>query len=226
MSNSLVLRGLTRFIESLAPRDLHHRLMTTTMLALTWLSWRLAWLIGLFAMGSLSWIVFDYVRVLKLRRKMPPGPFPLPLFGNWFDIPKIKPWIEFENMSKRYSSPMITLWNGRRPVIICNDAWTISDLLEKRAALYSSRPHMIVMGDMMNQTETNQVCQVYGDKWRMHRRLTVGRCHGMRMELELTSVAFGGGISSSSKSSTVPEQRIKGPAARPPAKSGGHGYVD
>ena len=123
--------------------------------------------------GPIIWVILEYVRILYLRRKMPPGPFPLPLIGNWFEIPKVRCWIKFEHFSTTYNSPMITLWNGTKPTIVCNDAWTISDLLEKRAAIYSSRPHMIVMGDMMNQTDTNQTCQVYGDKWRLHRRLTV-----------------------------------------------------
>ena len=46
-------------------------------------------------------------------------------------------------------NPMITAWNGHRPCIIRNDAWTISDLDEKRAALYSSRPWFPSIGDMV-----------------------------------------------------------------------------
>ncbi|KAH7010382.1 cytochrome P450 [Ilyonectria destructans] len=122
----------------------------------------------------LLWFLADYVRILRLRQRMPPGPFPLPLFGNFFDIPNEKPWIKWEQMAKEYDNPMLTLWNGRRPIIVCNDIWTISDLLDKRASIYSSRPHFVVMGDMMNMTETNQVNQLYGDRWRLHRRLTHG----------------------------------------------------
>jgi hypothetical protein len=121
----------------------------------------------------LSFVTIDYIRVLRLRRKLPPGPFPLPLFGNFFQIPKLKPWIAFEQWAKHYNDPLTTVWIGRSPSIICNDAWVASDLMEKRASIYSSRPRIIVMGDMMNQTETNQVCQVYGDTWRVHRKLTV-----------------------------------------------------
>ncbi|KAL2402864.1 Cytochrome P450 monooxygenase [Exophiala dermatitidis] len=118
-----------------------------------------------------SWILVDYARVLRLRRKMPPGPFPLPLFGNFFTIPKVKPWIDFEKWAQYYNDPMITLWQGHNPTIMCNDSWTISELLDKRANIYSSRPHMIAMGDMLGATDSNQVCLVYGDKWRLHRRL-------------------------------------------------------
>ncbi|OAG34303.1 hypothetical protein AYO21_11550 [Fonsecaea monophora] len=116
-------------------------------------------------------ILVDYIRVLRLRRKLPPGPFPWPLVGNFYQIPKVKPWIDFEKWSEYYKDPMITIWQGHRPTIMCNDIWTISDLLDKRANIYSSRPHMIAMGDMINATESNQVCLVYGDKWRLHRRL-------------------------------------------------------
>ncbi|KAI1610624.1 cytochrome P450 [Exophiala viscosa] len=119
----------------------------------------------------LLWILIDYVRVLRLRQKLPPGPFPLPLFGNFFTISKYKPWIQFEQWAQYYNNPMTTIWQGHRPTIMCNDAWTISELLDKRANIYSSRPRMIAMGDIINATENNQVCLVYGDRWRLHRRL-------------------------------------------------------
>src|ERR1700712_960719 len=87
-------------------------------------------------------VLADYVRVLRIRQKLPPGPFPFPLVGNFFQIPKHKPWIEFEKWSQHYDNPMFTIWQGHRPTIMCNDIWTISDLLDKRANIYSSRPHM------------------------------------------------------------------------------------
>ncbi len=119
-------------------------------------------------------ILVDYARMLYLRRSLPPGPFPLPLIGNHYRIPHKSPWKDFEKWSQYYDNPMLTIWLGRKPVIILNDCWTASDLMEKRAALYSSRPRMIAMGDLINSTEYNQTSMVYGDRWRLHRKLTVG----------------------------------------------------
>jgi hypothetical protein len=139
---------------------------------------RYTWTLLPAALGSLALIlllvvVVDYLRMLHQRRKLPPGPFPLPLIGNHLAIPKVKPWLAWEKWAAHYNDPLLTLWVGRKPTIIVNDAWSASDLLEKRDKLYSSRPRIIVMGDMLNQTETNQTCAVYGDHWRLHRRLTV-----------------------------------------------------
>lgn len=58
-------------------------------------------------------IAADYARMLYLRSKMPPGPFPLPIIGNTFSLPDNKPWIYFEELSKQYNTPLITYWIGR-----------------------------------------------------------------------------------------------------------------
>jgi hypothetical protein len=118
---------------------LHHTSsLTTTFSSTSVLVWAVAALIG----TPVLLVLVDYLRVLRLRQRLPPGPFPIPLFGNYFQIPKVKPWIAWEQWADYYSDPMITLWQGHRPTIMCNDAWTISDMLDKRANIYSSRPHM------------------------------------------------------------------------------------
>jgi len=65
----------------------------------------------------LAWVLKGYIEVLRLRSRLPPGPFPLPLFGNHFSIPKSKPWIAFYEWSKYYNNPMLTVWVGRKPYI-------------------------------------------------------------------------------------------------------------
>jgi hypothetical protein len=124
----------------------------------------------LLAIGA---VAVDYARMLYRRRSLPPGPMPWPLFGNHFQTPKDRPWLEWEQWSNRYGSTMLTLWVGREPRIIINDAWDACELMEKRADIWSSRPHLIAMGDAINLSTTNQTVLPYGDRWRLHRRLMV-----------------------------------------------------
>lgn len=67
---------------------------------------------------------------------------------------------------------MITFWIGRNPTIWLNDAWSASELLDKRAALYASRPRMLVFAELSGIGQSNLVNMYYGDRWRVHRKLT------------------------------------------------------
>ncbi len=58
-------------------------------------------------------VALDYAYMLYMRSRMPPGPFPLPIVGNTYSLPENKPWIYFEELSKRYNAPLITFWIGR-----------------------------------------------------------------------------------------------------------------
>ncbi|KAJ4246879.1 hypothetical protein NW762_013431 [Fusarium torreyae] len=117
-------------------------------------------------------VAMDYARVLRQRQSLPPGPFPWPIVGNHFQIKLPRPWLYMANLSKEYNDPMVTIWYGHKPSIVCNDIWTITDLCDKRANIYSSRPHMIMLGDSRNATKNDQAVLPYGDRWRYHRRLT------------------------------------------------------
>ncbi|RYO98326.1 hypothetical protein DL764_007127 [Monosporascus ibericus] len=95
--------------------------------------------------------------------------------GNTFMLPDCKPWIWFEELSKQYKAELITIWIGRNPTIWINDAWAASDLFEKRAGVYSSRPRMLVFAELgagqdnlLNMyTETPEK----RERWRAHRKL-------------------------------------------------------
>lgn len=118
-------------------------------------------------------IAYEYAKVLSLRRRMPPGPLPLPLFGNIFSFPKDKQWKKLEEWSKNLDSPIITFWQGSTPVVVCNDAWSMADLCDKRANIYSSRHVSVLTGKIFGLHKFNQAGLPYGEQWRLHRRLTV-----------------------------------------------------
>lgn len=66
---------------------------------------------------------------------------------------------------------MITYWIGRNPTVWLNDAKSASDILDKRAGTTSSRPRMIVFGEL-SFDQSNLVTMRYGDRFRVHRKLT------------------------------------------------------
>ncbi|KAF2709910.1 cytochrome P450 [Pleomassaria siparia CBS 279.74] len=120
-------------------------------------------------------VLADYAWMLYLRSKMPPGPFPLPIVGNTYQLPDNKPWIYFEELSKKYNTSLITYWIGRNPTVWINDAWTASELLDKRAGIYCSRPRMLVFAELgsgqYNLVNMITTTQPERDRFRVQRKL-------------------------------------------------------
>jgi hypothetical protein len=160
----------------------------------------------------LGMVFVGYVRMLLLRRKLPPGPFPLPIVGNVLQLPKSKPWLQFQKWSQEYGDGLLTVWIGRTPTVICNDAWSASDLLEKRSNIYSSRPRYVVFGDVSGQSSTNQVLLPYNDHWRLQRRVMVRTPSKDTFVVfsKLTYPACGCWLSSSPPAPKLPSRRVQG----------------
>lgn len=139
-------------------------------------------------------VMIDYARMLYLRSRMPPGPFPWPIIGNTFSLPDNKPWIYFEELSMTFDTPVITFWIGRQvpntlhiilisannlqnrnPTVWINDAWAAHEVLEKKAQIYTSRPRMVVFGELGSGQSNLVTMQIRNqqerDHWRVHRKL-------------------------------------------------------
>ncbi|KAK1810377.1 hypothetical protein LTR12_015257 [Friedmanniomyces endolithicus] len=106
---------------------------------------------------------------IYLWLRLPPGPTPLPFIGNKLDIPSSQPWLQFEKWSKQYG-PVFTLWIGRNPTLIISDPHIAVDLMEQRSNKYSSRPRMVVMGEVYNNN-ASILTQPYGKAWSTRRKL-------------------------------------------------------
>jgi hypothetical protein len=79
--------------------------------------------------------------------------------GNKWDLPSCKPWCKFKEWTENYGS-MITVWTGRRATIVIGDPQVACDLLDKRSAIYSSRPRFVVMGKALNAiVQAKQKCK-------------------------------------------------------------------
>ena len=56
-----------------------------------------------FAIGSFSFLSILYVyRKTRPLAALPPGPPPLPVVGNTFQMPKEQPWLKYAEWAKQY----------------------------------------------------------------------------------------------------------------------------
>jgi hypothetical protein len=95
----------------------------------------------------------DYQR----RRGLPypPGPRPLPLIGNLFDIPKEFSWLAYLRFSKKHgmiyfvvkgllteamAGDVISFHVFGQAIVVLNSYKANKDLLERRGEIYSDRP--------------------------------------------------------------------------------------
>ncbi|EME48231.1 cytochrome P450-like protein [Dothistroma septosporum NZE10] len=100
---------------------------------------------------------------------LPPGPPPLPFIGNKFSLPKSKPWLQFQRWSKQYG-PIFTIWIGRKPTLVISDPEVAMEIMEKRSSKFSSRPRMVVMGEVYSGN-ASILTQPYGKGWSIRRKL-------------------------------------------------------
>ncbi|KIJ22420.1 hypothetical protein M422DRAFT_277159 [Sphaerobolus stellatus SS14] len=70
---------------------------------------------------------------------LPPGPLPLPIVGNHYQIPQNKPWETYSRWKQEYGD-IIHIADFRNRMIILNSAKVTMDLLDQKSTIYSSRP--------------------------------------------------------------------------------------
>jgi hypothetical protein len=116
---------------------------------------------------AISLFLYLIVKFYDSRRRKglsyPPRPPSWPVIGNFFDIPKDKPWIAYTDISKKYGrryilgttgSPqlncaflgdIIYLRTFSKAIVVLSSFSAIKDLLEKRGEYYSDRPSLPIM---------------------------------------------------------------------------------
>ncbi|KAI0264149.1 cytochrome P450 [Gloeopeniophorella convolvens] len=104
----------------------------------------------------------------RRRLPYPPGPPPLPLVGNLFDIPKDFSWVKYTEVADQYGEITSFRVFGQT-IIVLNSMKAAKDLLEKRGDIYSDRPALPI-GEMMGW-ETFVPGAPYGETWKQERRL-------------------------------------------------------
>lgn len=124
------------------------------------------------------------------RLPLPPGPPGAPPIGNVLQTPKEAPWIHYFDLSKQYGEVMHLNMAGQ-PVMILNSLQAAQDLLSRRGAQYSDRPHLVVAGDLVTRG-LHILLRHYDARYRLHQRLqspvvAPGAAVGYRPLMELES---------------------------------------
>ncbi|KDQ57981.1 hypothetical protein JAAARDRAFT_253315 [Jaapia argillacea MUCL 33604] len=99
----------------------------------------------------------------------PPGPKALPLVGNVLDMPMTQMWLTATKWAAQFGQ-LVYLHVFGLGIIFLNDSETAIDLMEKRGAIYSDRPHLVMLSDLCG-AENILPFTHYGDQLRRHRRL-------------------------------------------------------
>jgi cytochrome P450 len=103
------------------------------------------------------------------RKRLPPGPRPLPIIGNLHQSPQSYPWRVYQEWTKQYG-PIFRLQYGINTIIILGTYEAAHELLDKRSSIYSSRPRFVMGGENVSK-RNRTLLMPYGEQWRRHQRL-------------------------------------------------------
>jgi hypothetical protein len=104
---------------------------------------------------------------VKIRRglPLPPGPAPLPLVGNLFDIPITRSWLTLAEWAKTYGEYPLPLDPSPgldfdiigdlvhvnvlgQDLVFVNSLKVANDLFDKRSSIYSDRPRLTLVNEL------------------------------------------------------------------------------
>ncbi|KXN81511.1 O-methylsterigmatocystin oxidoreductase [Leucoagaricus sp. SymC.cos] len=101
---------------------------------------------------------------------LPPGPPRWPLVGNALSIPTEYTHKFYKRLGDELGTKILYLEAFGQPIVVLNSVQMGKDLLEKRSSIYSDRPHMTMLLDIMKIDYFFSFLP-YGDIWRQDRRL-------------------------------------------------------
>ncbi|KIK66620.1 hypothetical protein GYMLUDRAFT_908855 [Collybiopsis luxurians FD-317 M1] len=126
--------------------------------------------LAIFACGLAFIFAYLLLDRTRARNPLPPGPWSLPFIGNIPSLIWAHDWITYTDWYHKYGSDIVHVNVAGQPIIILNTLEAASELLEKRGAIYSSRPRYTMLNEVIGW-KWNFVNMSYGPEWRACRKL-------------------------------------------------------
>jgi len=112
------------------------------------------------------------VTAAKLRGKrfrLPPGPFPVPIFGNWLQVGDDLNHLNLADIARRYGD-IFLLRMGQRNLVVVSSPELAKEVLQTQGVEFGSRTRNVVF-DIFTGKGQDMVFTVYGEHWRKMRRI-------------------------------------------------------
>ncbi|KAJ3572739.1 hypothetical protein NP233_g2891 [Leucocoprinus birnbaumii] len=127
-------------------------------------------------------VAIPFLLVIKPRKHaLPPGPKPLPFIGNLLQVPRKEAYKVYHDWARTYG-PVMYLRIFKREFIVLDSLKAITDLYEHRSSRYSTRPRLVMAGELCGKEDTAILFMKYGAKWRQTRALVHGWMNQRNLE--------------------------------------------
>ncbi|KAG5567097.1 hypothetical protein RHGRI_002610 [Rhododendron griersonianum] len=103
------------------------------------------------------------------RFKLPPGPIPVPVFGNWLQVGDDLNHRNLTDLAKKYGE-IFLLRMGQRNLVVVSSPDLSKEVLHTQGVEFGSRTRNVVF-DIFTGKGQDMVFTVYGEHWRKMRRI-------------------------------------------------------
>ncbi|XP_060754048.1 cytochrome P450 2F2-like [Neoarius graeffei] len=114
--------------------------------------------------------LFFHLLRIQTPKNFPPGPRPIPIFGNLFQLDIRNPLKDFEKLAERYGD-VYSLYLGRKPAVVLNGLKAMKEALVTKSVDFSGRPQNMLISHL-NEGK-GVVLTDYGLEWKEHRRFAL-----------------------------------------------------